>query len=223
MPELQAIQAFLVAGGRERPMVPKRERSLELFGDEKRLDALVKRSLFVRGHLSLDLLRCFEVPPPLVWEAGPPKSRGRAILTVENHHTWHSFCRWNRTAGAYAAVVYGGGDRFVGAAADLERVSEATNANGRVDYFGDLDGRGLKIPVAACKMTHLPILPAARWYDILLDPVKVPPDRGDVHVPPGLVAWLAREHREPTARLLSHGMRLPQEWVGWEVLGGSLP
>ena len=89
---LMAVQRFLAEGGRERPMVPERERSLELFGDEKRLEHLRKGALFGEDKLSLELLRCFAVSPPLVWDIDPDGRRPTALV-IENHHTYHSFVR----------------------------------------------------------------------------------------------------------------------------------
>lgn len=101
-----AVQRFLAEGGRSRPLVPLRERSVELFGHEKRLEELLRTPLFGPDRLTLAVLRCFAMAPPLVFEAGPP---GRPCLVVENHHTWWSFAQWNRRLGVYSAVVYGAG------------------------------------------------------------------------------------------------------------------
>jgi hypothetical protein len=52
------VNQLLQTGGADRPVVPVRERSLELFGDE--LGALLGGALF-RGdrRLTLELLRCY--------------------------------------------------------------------------------------------------------------------------------------------------------------------
>src|SRR5207247_10431661 len=61
---LQQIQAFLRERGDDGPIVPSGERSLELFGDEKRLDALQRnRRLFAPGRLSLELPRARAFAP----------------------------------------------------------------------------------------------------------------------------------------------------------------
>jgi len=51
-PDDLLIQRFLREGGRSAPIVPIKERSLDLFGDEKRLDALSATSLFAEGRLT---------------------------------------------------------------------------------------------------------------------------------------------------------------------------
>jgi hypothetical protein len=61
-----------------RPTVPMRERSLELFGDEKRLDRLATTRVFASGALTLDLLRCHSVSIPFAsqWVPGVADPRG---------------------------------------------------------------------------------------------------------------------------------------------------
>ena len=87
--DLLRLQEFFARGGRQRPLVPIKERSLEIFGDEKRLDRLARGSaLFGEGRLTPETLRCFIVPEPLPWTAGPNPSG--PTLVIENTATWHS-------------------------------------------------------------------------------------------------------------------------------------
>jgi hypothetical protein len=223
--ELLALQAFFAFGGRTRPMVPMRERSVQVFGDEKRLERLRRTPLFAEGRLDLETLRCFEMAPPLVFEVGPPGSGGRPLLVLENHHTWWSFCRWNARVGEYAAVVYGAGGAFGRDAVAFLAEHGRTLGAPRADYFGDLDHDGLLIPRRAANdyaPEHgLTLLPAARWYRRLLrraDEVVLPTgaalsDEGLDWLPDGL-ASAVRAHFQA-------GRRIPQELVGTEELAGE--
>lgn len=228
---LRRVQDFLAAGGRERPLVPERERSLELLGDEKQLEKLRRTALFGPGRLSLELLRCFTVPPPLVWR-GEPGPAGRSGLVLENHHTYHSFWRWNRQCQAHAAIVYGAGKAFLPALAGLHEVQQETGAT-EFHYFGDLDREGLSIGQEATRLAAelgLVLVPAARWYALLLArgrtlvmaPGMAPREPGPVSGTAQLpeVTWLPAALRDEAAALLRSGRRLPQELVGWEVLRG---
>jgi hypothetical protein len=115
---LQKLQEFFAEGGRNREPVPLKERSLQIFGDEKRLDALIQSSsLFQPGRLTLDQLRCFLVVEPLAWERGPTPDG--PVLVIENSATWYSYCRWNRDRGYFSAVVYGPRARRLGTLANL--------------------------------------------------------------------------------------------------------
>src|SRR5204862_6747592 len=75
--------------------IPIKERSLEIFGDEKRLDSLLSTSLFRNGRLDWRLdLGCEIVGEPLGWKGGPVEARAKPIIVIENAATWHSYCRW---------------------------------------------------------------------------------------------------------------------------------
>lgn len=112
--ELRQLNHFIENGGRERPLVPIKERSLQIFGDEKRLDAMLSMSLFRRGHLDEKRdLRCQIIGVPLAWRRGPASASEQPILVIENAATWHSYCRWNAERKLFSGVVYGDGNRFV--------------------------------------------------------------------------------------------------------------
>ena len=218
------IQSFLAAGGAGRPMVPIKERSIELFGDEKKLDRLKETVLFAHGRLTLELLRCFVVSPPLVFESGPAGSEPRSILVIENHSTYDSFCRWNATSGRFAAIAYGAGDAFRSSVGFLPKIIAATQASGPIFYFGDLDFDGIRIPLQASRnaaVQHLPpILAHPEFYARLI---------ANAHTElltagePWLLAeeslaWLPEPIRAPTFDLATRGFRLAQEWLGYEAL-----
>lgn len=220
--DLLALQRFFTTGGRTRPVVPMRERSVQLFGDEKRLERLVHTPLFGEGRLDLASLRCFAMAPPLVYQDGPPGSRGRPVLVAENHHTWWSFCRWNARVGEYSAVVYGAGGAFgrdaVAFLAERCRALAAPHA----DYFGDLDRDGLVIPWRAATsfapVQGLRIRPGARWYQLLLRRAE------DVVLPTGAalseegLEWLPESLAVEVRAHFQAGRRIPQELVGTEEL-----
>lgn len=221
--ELLAIKQFLAAGGRTRRCVPVRERSLELFGDEKRLEALARGSLFRDGRCSYELVRCHPVSPPLVYQAGPAGSRG-VILVVENLHTYASFRAWNDRAKAYAAVAYGSGNEFAKTAGDLPRLCQLVGAQ-RVEYFGDVDERGLIMPVLARRTLRelgegLRIEPATLWYEQLFAIGRS--GEGAMVELTGLISegveWMPAQLRGPVRTLLADGGRLAQEAVGTDVL-----
>ena len=219
-----AIQGFLASGGRDRVEVPSRERSVELFGDEKRLERLLRTPLFAEGRLDLGVLRCFQMAPPLVWEAGPDGSAGQPILVVENHHTWWSLCGWNARVGDHSAVVYGAGGGFGrDAAGFLVERCRAARTDTAV-YFGDLDVEGLTIPWRASTRyladTGVRLVPAVRWYAVLLAraagrdlPVGAP-----LAIREDVLAWLPVGLRAEVAGWFARGVRIPQELVGTEVL-----
>jgi len=69
---LRHVDRFLRDLDLDEPVVPVRERSLELTGDEKQFDGLRGSRLFAPGRLSPALLRYEEVHPPFVYERVGP-------------------------------------------------------------------------------------------------------------------------------------------------------
>jgi hypothetical protein len=216
--DLRAINAFFRDHGGEHPIVPLRERSLHLFGHEKRLEALMGGQLFFPGRLTLEQLRCEEVHPPFVSESIGPSPD---VLVVENHHTFVSLCRALPHDGNIGVVVYGAGAHFKGSVTFL---GDLPTPPRRVLYFGDLDIDGLDIPVHASAVSTTAGLPAIEptslLYRLLLDygqPVLVenPPSRNRVL---RLTAWLQDDVRADAIEVLTGGRRLAQEWVGTELL-----
>lgn len=228
MADLLAIRRFLAEGGRDAAPVPLRERSLQVFDDEKRLDQLLASSLFRSGKLSLELLRCFEVAPPLVWEPGPAHAHGRSVLVVENLHTYDSFRKWNERVGEHGAVAYGHGSEFTATVRDLPRVCAHVGAIG-AEYFGDLDATGLRIAVMACAELvrvqperGLVLSASTRWYrELLAHEARARRSDSGARLDEALLGWLPAELHASVERLLSKGLRLPQELIGFVQLARS--
>jgi hypothetical protein len=226
---LAGVAGWLAAGGAQRPVVPSRERSLQVFGDEKRLDGLVRGRLFAAGVLSLGLLRAEVVPVPLraTWVPGRRAGRPRCLI-AENHHTWASLLRraW-ATADAHAGihVGWGAGNQFPQGVAGVGLLEPPVAA---VAYFGDLDANGLAIPAAAdvaARPAGLPpVRPALGLYHLLLQ-VCGRQQRAaalDAATAAERAAWLG-PLAAAAAELLLDGVRLPQESVGTEVLADTIP
>lgn len=222
---LACVDAFFRDAGCSRPLVPHRERSLELFGNEKRLDALLRTRLFTSGALTLDLLRCFRAPLPLTAQyIGHPGDYPQ-LLIVENHATYASVLAAARERVAGGAVGFGVGygagnqlPRAIGGATQLAAVPAA------IWYFGDLDIAGLRIAAdaaaAAAAYGLPPIRPAAPLYHALLDAgVPQPGTRiFDEATIRSATAWLDDGSRSAAAAVLLAGGRIAQETVGYETL-----
>jgi len=225
----EAINRFLAGGGRDRPIVPIKERSLEIFGDEKRLDALLATVPFRDGRVGLAMLRCRMIQEPLGWRRGLDASQ--PVLVIENLATWDSYARWNERERGFSAVIYGKGLVFAEAVAGLGEVFREVGGVRRILYFGDLDPAGLEIPWRASRKAKDcgwgPVLPHAWSYRQLL---SVGTGREGVWdgdpAREEVVEWMG-ELAGAVRELFGKGRRLAQEHVGWEVLmgceGKSLP
>jgi hypothetical protein len=225
--DLLMLNQFLLKEPRTQQVVPIKERSLEIFGDEKRLDALVSTSLFRADRLDWERdLKCEIIGEPLGWKRGPAVAASRPVMVIENAATWHTYCRWNAECKLFSAVVYGCGNRFVDGIRYLPEIFHELGGSRRLFYFGDLDRRGLEIPQEATSKAQnlgLPIIEPHLWsYRHLL---KFGAGRGQPYdgeaAPVELCDWLG-ECAEPARQLFAAGQRLAQEHVGWEFLKNSM-
>jgi hypothetical protein len=213
---LKHVNAWLRDLDPDEPVVPVRERSLELFGDEKLLERLQGGRLFFDGGLSLELLRARAVHPPFVCRR---ISAGPVLLVIENHHTYDSFARLLGADSGVGVVAYGAGTAFVGS---VTYASELDPPVQEIRYFGDLDARGLRIPVDAdsARGPGVPhVRPAGRLYRRLLElgvPAAAPPVSAETAARLG--SWLPADLRDEVATMLAGGRRLAQEAVGFKAL-----
>ena len=216
---------FREPAGANRRSIPIKERSLQIFGDEKRLDELFRGSvLFGEGRLTLDGLACFIVPEPLPWSRGLCASG--PVIVLENAATWESYRQWDRCSPRFSAIVYGGGDRFREGVGYLKEVFEEIGGERTVVYFGDLDAAGLRIPRTAddkARASGLPPILPHRWsYRQLFDlPERQELRKADGCQPPlpADLEWLG-DMAEEARTLMSRYGRLAQEWVNLDLLLG---
>ncbi|QQO35341.1 hypothetical protein JJC00_06560 [Bradyrhizobium diazoefficiens] len=205
-------------------VVPIKERSLEIFGDEKRLDQLRGGMTALFGQLSLATLGCRVCPIPLPFEAGPDSAHGRPILIVENNDTWASFSEWNHVAGRYSAVAYAGGGHGKSLGYDETFIDELLDRfeAAQLFYFGDIDPAGLRIASRAAErragrggLALQPMAPLYTW--LLLHGTRTPLRSGERASQRDL-AWLPEDLRDPVEALFAAGQRLPQESLGTRIL-----
>jgi hypothetical protein len=212
----QILDNWLKSGGRNAPIVPVRERSFEIFNDEKLLDGFSKNQPFKQGHIALSVLRCVITPEPLAWEKGPSGSESKPCLVVENSATWRTLSLWNRDNGAYSSIVYGGGNKFSQTWQGLKLVREIAPFN-LIHYFGDVDYEGLMIPFrAACDIQEsldISLILDNELYETLR--CAVPKNRWckskQRTINDNLLNWLPNKLKDWLVEMIANGFRIPQE------------
>jgi hypothetical protein len=229
-PELEAarqIQRFLARAEAE-PILTVRERSLRLFGDDKRLEELIKGRLFGLERLDLEILRCREIHLPVVFR---DLGEGAWALILENKDTFHSACRAVERLGSEALfrwVVFGAGHAINRSVLSLLDWPERPE---RLFYFGDLDARGLEIAhqlVATVEPIDLPHVEIAGWlYEALVGSagamdLDLRGRRCASTELNGLVSRLPVSIRAAVSELLAQGGRWPQEALTEGELVGLL-
>lgn len=195
--------------------VPLRERSLDIFGDEKFLDSRARNGALFNGRMPLGAIGAMRVEHPLAYR--PADAMGLPVLVVENHHTFWSLGEWNEQAKRYSAIVYGGGNTICASGLALVEVMREREAR-RAEYFGDIDPEGLSIPLKFNRLHQLQLSPGIAFYQMLLE---VGRRREPVMLPSGYeslaMAWLP-DLAEEVNTLWGEGFWMPQEGLGLEQL-----
>jgi Uncharacterized protein conserved in bacteria C-term(DUF2220). len=169
LPDLLKMNAYLqTMKVAQIPHAPINARSLEIFGDEKRLRSKVRN--FDTGEiyptLSLADLKCY-VPIDRYLNYtffDVPKTLG---LIVENSETFHVLKRRNEESGSYRTVVFGRGKEILYAYRSLPEIALETGVTA-FEYFGDIDIPGFDMPLEIMRRlsecSGPPILPAVGLY-----------------------------------------------------------
>ncbi|WAK02244.1 Wadjet anti-phage system protein JetD domain-containing protein [Methylobacter sp. YRD-M1] len=202
--------------------IPRRERSLKIFNDEKRLDSLVNKGTLLSGNLTLVDLGCYDVAWPMPYKKpSVAEMEPRPFLIIENHHTFDSFCKWNDKKGIYSGIGYGSGEAFSSLESDrIEDIIEHLNVT-EIHYLGDLDPKGINIPArvnrARIENNIMPILPAVQYYEWLLNNgTKRKIEKGKQ--PNYIKDWLPESLQEKVDHLFKDHLWIPQESLGLEEL-----
>ena len=216
---LMAVSSWLARHPEPPDPLPHRERSLEIFGHEKRLDELFATPLFGPGRLSLELLAAFVVHPPFVWQP-VTGAIGHELLVIENHNTFDSVCRAvahhvaSGVACPFRFIAYGAGNAFEASVTYVAALEPRVTS---VRYFGDLDSEGITIPARASTRATSLGLPAVEphlpLYRLLLHAGSPQPGAGR----PTSTRWLD-DLRDQVDGLFADGNRLAQEWVTLHLL-----
>jgi hypothetical protein len=212
---LAAVNAWL-ARRRERE-VPLRERSLDVFGDEKLLERSLASPIFAPDRLTLEQLRTRHCWPPV-----EQVDLGRdAWLIVENYTTFRSLTDRARELGFRGRIVWGSGTQV---GTRLAALADTAPVPSRCWYFGDVDAGGMRsarLAVERAVELGLPALrPATGLYRMLLEHSPIRPRRS--RPAPALAAWatqwLGDELAPDAAAVLTDGTRIVQEHIGLERL-----
>jgi hypothetical protein len=222
---LRRVHDGLVYGSFQHP-APLRYRSHQLTGDEKRLSALARTTLFGSDRLSLTLLGCFPDRVPLAWAR---VGDADMALVVENAGLFSVAVSVLRQLSRppYGLVAYGAG---AGAEQALPGLADVGRPVTSVMYVGDLDHAGLRIAQAAARAlveAALPALePAPGLHERMLKaaarlghpsgwPAPARRTRAD---DAQLVSWLPAVIQPRVHALLAAGRRIPEEVLGPEEL-----
>lgn len=211
---LKRLQEELVNGGlRER--APFKYRSLQLTGDEKRLESLLNTQLFGPERLSLELLNCDGLGLPLTYERFGSLPR---MIIVENTGSFLVARRVLAEAkhAPYGLIAYGGGTQIFRC---VDYLKEIDGLSG-IDYVGDIDAKGIDIGAGFAdrvgSRTGLAVTPATDVHMAMLGAAKElghpngwPTASG--HRTSALHRWISRQYADNVEQIISSGCRVPEE------------
>jgi hypothetical protein len=222
---LDAVDRWLKSSGHGAPELPLQERSHELFGDEKRLEAFLASRFCLAGGLRAEDLRAYRVVEPFVMTAFD--AAAAHAIALENLATYDSVARAvaARPPGAPrpAAVIFGSGNQLARTCASIpERLPRVRT----LVYFGDLDAEGLAIPLGVRRALApgVRVVPWTAAYEALLGRRRAPVEPVEASRAESLSAFFEPgELRVRAAELLVEGSRLAQEAVSRPELERLLP
>jgi hypothetical protein len=224
---LRKVNRWLADRGQQARVCGSRERSLEVFGDEKLLDErLHDGRLFAAGLLSYELLRCRRIAPGLVCETVGERA---AVLVVENTDTFRTIVDILQATQSppVGIVAWGAGAAFEQSCDALRDLRVNGHAVERAWYFGDVDPSGLRIPARAAELVApLPLEPARPLYTLLLDRDRRGSGRErQTDGTESHLRWLGEPLASRARDVMADGRRLAQEALTAELLeahGGAL-
>jgi hypothetical protein len=202
-------------------------RSLQLTGDEKRLEKLLKGTLFSPGCLTLEMLGCLpgtlpltverfsSSPNMLVFENAAPFMLARGILS-------------KITQPKVGYLAWGAGAQILKAVGYLSTIQPQVT---EILYVGDLDAAGMKIAADLQRTsTEVPVRPAAQFHQAMLEsaarlgeadgwPVK---DEQPSTALESMISFLAPATRQKVAKMIEQRRRIPEEVLSHSAMARLL-
>ncbi|MGC7098304.1 Wadjet anti-phage system protein JetD domain-containing protein [Amycolatopsis lurida] len=204
-------------------VVPIRERSLDITGDDKALETWLFGSLFRPGRLTLELLECEQCWPPVHRRI---LGDSDTWLVIENYTTYISLSRRAAELGFDGQIIWGAGNqvrtRLRTLAACGERPLECW-------YFGDVDAGGFRIARSAWQCVRdlgfEELRPAKGLYSLAIEYGKRRPSGRTPRMSGATAAWvwdwLDESLGDVCLAVARSGERVVQENVGVEVLAAT--
>lgn len=214
---LVKVNLFLLNRDRFDYLVPLKERSLQICGDEKRLDSFrVGNTHLFKGLLALEDIGAFHAEAPLAYEVYADSTTTIGLI-LENQDSYYSFREWNKKHRYYRAVVYGSGYAFSSSYRNLPALQTEHNVQS-FQYLGDLDYTGFQIPAGVASLCATGLLPATTWYTWLVEHGIARPNKAGVDQREPS-PWLNNSFlHEAICKLWLTGQWIPQESLGLDQL-----
>ena len=230
--QLQALNRYLFQRSGAETAVSRKERSFEIFSQEKQLEDKTLCRLLEKLGLDQKTLAFYDTPECCFHDFIPEKKAELTLLICENKDPWFNIRRMmfeenaSELCGIHLdGVVYGEGNRVSGEGALTAYTEFMGGARVNYLYWGDIDRAGLNIYQSLCRnnpdlQIHL-FLPAYEQM-IRLARGRALPDSDDNREVIGnyeaIYSAIAQDCWVDFERYITENKRLPQEIISYARL-----
>jgi hypothetical protein len=198
-------------------------RSLQLTGDEKRLEKLCRGMLFGPDKLSLEMLGCEKEILPMVIA---PISVAPVMLLFENAAPFMLARRVLSDLGnsRVGCIGYGGGTQLIKSVGYFSMIDPCVQ---EIYYVGDLDAEGLQIGATLQrKSNEVPVRPATMFHFAMFESAvllrspegwRTKDDRSR-QVSESVLEFLDVGIRDRARQLIQNGRRIPEEVISSSLM-----
>lgn len=229
--QLQMLNKYLF-DGKSNVSVSKKERSFDIFGEEKQLDDSSFRGFLDRLGLTNKELCYYETPEYCFNDYIPERKAEMTLLILENKDIWFNIRRRMYEDGAHEifgvhidGAVCGWGNKI----SEIGALSQYTHFLGAEKihylYWGDIDRAGLNIYLSTLKNNpelDFKLFVPAYGEMIRLSENRAIPDSCDGREILGdydkLYTLFPVDDKNILMRLIADNKRLPQEIINYETL-----
>jgi hypothetical protein len=155
--QLQKLDRYLFYRSENEISISRKERSFEIFDEEKTLDDKTFCALLERSGITADSLAFYDTPEYCFNDYIPDRKAQMTLLICENKDIWFNIRRMmfeNNATNIFDihidGVVYGCGNKVSGMDA-LTSYTEFIGSEVKYLYWGDIDRAGLNIYLSAVR------------------------------------------------------------------------
>lgn len=230
--QLQRLSSFFFKGAGNGISISRKERSYEIFGEEKQLDQTGLISLLKQIGITNDDLAFYDTPEYCFPDYYCRRRKEMTVLICENKDIWFdirkimfedSGCRlWGRVLDG---ILYGGGNNVTKYKALTEYTHFMGDVHIRYLYWGDIDREGLNIYLRVIKSNpDISIRLFTEGYIRMMDMAKnnnVPDsdDKRELMMDYSeIYALFAEEYQKQFEQYILKNARVPQEIINYGIL-----
>ncbi len=212
--------------------ISRKERSFEIFGEEKQLDNTEFRSILKELEITGTVLSFYDTPEYCFHDYIPDRKNNMVILILENKDIWFDLRKlmFDNSARELLntkidGVLYGEGNRISGLGS-LEQYNEFLNcSNVSYLYWGDIDRAGLNIYCSllrnssSCSISLFVPAYMVMLEKSLLSEMPDSEDKRDITDDySDIISLFPEKHKNILINSIESNKRIPQEIINYKWL-----